>query len=410
MVGNRTSGGKGIKSYTNWTAQRARKSVSNTNHALPIYTNVSQISVEKESHGYEGITRIHKAALYIFGEKSQIKGIKPEGNSKIEYVPVEFSDLRHTRTAFKKLMRACLPSTSDPELTFWKAVEGSDWLSQLTTIMQLTAATVDLIDEGASVMFCMEDGSDITTQVVSLSQICLDPYYRTIEGFQTLIEKEWLGFGHRFAHRNNMTGSEGPSSNPGFAPIFFQFLDVVHQLLRQFPLSFEFNDFYLKFLAYHSVSARFRTFLADNELERVEYGFMAVDDKRSSLPRHYKGVDVCSDDESHYLCLSPAGAKAMPNVNSQQQYCGLSIWEYVERHNARSPIFYNFKYDRTNVGQVQFVSFPIIQYIIYFSFSTFSALLQKLPIFIFYFTNALFLDSSTCASRFSVRSVGFLHQ
>ncbi|CAL8081456.1 unnamed protein product [Orchesella dallaii] len=349
-----TSGGKGIKNYTNWPTTRPRKSVPVSNHAMPIYTNASQLPTEKETHGYEGVTRLHKAALYIFGEKSQIKGIKPEGNSKIEYVPVEFPDVRHTRTAFKKLMRACLPSStaSDPEASFWKAVEGTDWLNQLSSIMQLTAATVDLIDEGASVMFCLEDGSDITTQVVSLAQICLDPHYRTIEGFQTLIEKEWLGFGHRFAHRNNMTGSEGPSSNPGFAPIFFQFLDIVHQLLIQFPLSFEFNDFYLKFLAYHSVSARFRTFLADNEHERVEYGFMAVDDKRSSLPRHYKGVDVCSDDEGHYLCLSPVGGRPITNVNPHQQYCGLSVWEYVERHHARTPTFYNFKYDRNGVGQV----------------------------------------------------------
>lgn len=351
---NRTSGGKGIKNYANWSATRQKPGnrVTSTPHVMPMYP-ATHVPTEKEC-GYEGITRIQKAALYIFGEKSQIKGIKPEGNSKIEYVPVEFPDVRHTRTAFKKLMRACLPSSSgtDPEMCFWRAVENSDWLSQLSTIMQLTAATVDLIDEGASVMFCLEDGSDITTQVVSLAQICLDPHYRTIEGFQTLVEKEWLGFGHRFAHRNNMTGSEGPSSNPGFAPIFFQFLDIVHQLLVQFPLSFEFNDFYLKFLAYHAVSARFRTFLADNELERVEYGFMAVDDKRSSLPRHYKGVDVCSDDESHYLCLSPGSTKLIPNVNSQQQYCGLSIWEYVERHHARSPIFYNFKYDRNGLATV----------------------------------------------------------
>lgn len=72
-------------------------------------------------------------------------------------------------------------------------------------IRSILVAAIKLVSyvgrQGLAVIVHCSDGWDRTSQVTALSQLLLDPYYRTIKGFQILVEKEWLTVGYKFQSR-----------------------------------------------------------------------------------------------------------------------------------------------------------------------------------------------------------------
>jgi myotubularin-related protein 3/4 len=87
------------------------------------------------------------------------------------------------------------------------------------------------------------DGWDRTPQITTLAEIMLDPYYRTIEGFQILVQREWIAFGHKFGDRCGH--GVGASDSNERSPVFLQWLDCIYQLFMQNPIAFEFNEMFL---------------------------------------------------------------------------------------------------------------------------------------------------------------------
>ena len=97
----------------------------------------------------------------------------------------------------------------------------------------------------------------------------MDPYYRTIEGFEVLIEKDFLSFGHPFKFRSGSI-MENSLNMSEFSPIFIQFLDCVYQILRQYPILFQFNEQFLLDIAFYHDSLRYGTFIGNCERDRRE--------------------------------------------------------------------------------------------------------------------------------------------
>eukprot|EP01080_Neovahlkampfia_damariscottae_P007431 gene7431-11754_t len=181
-----------------------------------------------------------------------IKGYGFENVSKYKHSNISFENIDNIHSVTK-----CFKHLSEMDFKYW--------VSSLSSIIQASIRVVSHIKNNVSVLIHCSDGWDRTPQVVGLSQILLDPYYRTLEGFQVLIEREWISFGHMFLSRNNLIVSKDNESER--SPIFRQFLDCVLLIMTQFPNEFEFNYGFILVLLEQSSSGLFGNFLFDSEFE-----------------------------------------------------------------------------------------------------------------------------------------------
>ncbi|KAM8864943.1 phosphatidylinositol-3,5-bisphosphate 3-phosphatase MTMR3 isoform 3-T3 [Synchiropus picturatus] len=191
----------------------------------------------------------------------------PEYYPNCEVVFMGMANIHSIRKSFQSLRFLC---TQMPDPANWlSALESTKWLQHLSVLLKASLLVVNAVDrDHRPVLVHCSDGWDRTPQIVALSKLLLDPYYRSIEGFQVLVETEWLDFGHKFADRCGH-GENSEDLNER-CPVFLQWLDCVHQLQRQFPCSFEFNEAFLVKLVQHTYSCLFGTFLCNSGKERED--------------------------------------------------------------------------------------------------------------------------------------------
>lgn len=118
---------------------------------------------------------------------------------------------------------------------------------------------------GVTVVLQECDGRDTCCVLSSLTQLLLDPYYRTISGFASLIQKDWVALGHPFSDR---LGHVISSETTEQSPLLLLFLDCVWQVLQQFPGDFEFNETFLTSVWDAAFLPIFDTFLFNCEHDR----------------------------------------------------------------------------------------------------------------------------------------------
>uniref|UniRef100_A0A8W4FG24 Phosphatidylinositol-3,5-bisphosphate 3-phosphatase MTMR2 n=1 Tax=Sus scrofa TaxID=9823 RepID=A0A8W4FG24_PIG len=182
-----------------------------------------------------------------------------------ELVFLDIHNIHVMRESLRKLKEIVYPNIEE---THWLSnLESTHWLEHIKLILAGALRIADKVESGkTSVVVHCSDGWDRTAQLTALAMLMLDGYYRTIRGFEVLVEKEWLSFGHRFQLR--LGHGDKNHADADRSPVFLQFIDCVWQMTRQFPTAFEFNEYFLVTILDHLYSCLFGTFLCNSEQQR----------------------------------------------------------------------------------------------------------------------------------------------
>jgi len=188
--------------------------------------------------------------------------------------------LPEIQTSWSKFRDTCCSPTDniqkfwEQDTKFLSLLNNSRWPHHVMFCLRIANRVVEAICyHQVSVVLQENESRDLSAVISSLSQLMMDPYFRTINGFQSLVQKEWITLGHPFTKRfGRITEFEDKR-----APLFQLFVDCVWQMQHQFPTSFEFSETYLSSLWDSLHNTVFDTFTFDNQSMRQPAGSSHAD-------------------------------------------------------------------------------------------------------------------------------------
>uniref|UniRef100_A0A8C3GA02 Myotubularin related protein 10 n=1 Tax=Cyclopterus lumpus TaxID=8103 RepID=A0A8C3GA02_CYCLU len=178
-------------------------------------------------------------------------------------------NIQDIQSAFTKIRQICVIDPFEESEERWlSSIENTRWLEYVRAFLKHSAEMLYLMEgKNTSVILQEEEDRDLNCVVSSLVQLMLDPHYRSLIGFQSLVQKEWVMAGHRFLDRCNHLKKNDKDESP----LFILFLDCVWQMMNQYPAAFEFTEAYLTVLSDSMWIPLFSTFLFNSPKQRAQH-------------------------------------------------------------------------------------------------------------------------------------------
>ncbi|ELV10774.1 Myotubularin-related protein 11 [Tupaia chinensis] len=250
--------------YAGITLSKDGQGLGSRKLPIPLLETSEDWETEREKQGARG-WRVSTVNERFDVATRAVESMLQAGHSDVVLIDTvdELPSLTDVQLAHLRLRALCLPDSSVAEDKWLSALEGTRWLDYVRSCLRKASDISVLVTSRVRSVVLQERGDrDLNGLLSSLVQLLSAPEARTLFGFQSLVQREWVAAGHPFLTRLGCTGASEE------APVFLLFLDCVWQLLQQFPSEFEFSEFFL--LALHD-SVRIPdtlTFLRNTPWER----------------------------------------------------------------------------------------------------------------------------------------------